>query len=148
MNKSAWYVGFTPQLSTAVFMTKENKDGVPVSLYGTGGREMVTGGSFPAAIWTGFMKGALKKTDVENFPKPPKGALRDLDCPEILPPDAQEIPMGCPTPEITEDPFLEEATPRTWIKSTRVSSPVSSPVSSLVSKASRWMSRLPTATTL
>jgi hypothetical protein len=57
------------------------------------------------------MKGALKKTDVENFPKPPKGALRDLDCPEILPPDAQEIPMGCPTPEITEDPFLEEANP-------------------------------------
>lgn len=111
MNKSAWFVGFTPQLSTAVFMTKENKDGIPVSLSGTGGREMVTGGSFPAAIWTGFMKGALKKTDVENFPKPPKGALRDLDCPEILPPDAQEIPMGCPTPEITEDPFLEEANP-------------------------------------
>jgi membrane peptidoglycan carboxypeptidase len=115
MNKSAWFVGFTPQLSTAVFMTKENKDGIPVSLSGTGGREMVTGGSFPAAIWTGYMKGALKKTEVEKFPNPPKGALKGMDCPAILPPDMEEVPLGCPTPEIqTEfgpDPGIEEANP-------------------------------------
>ena len=111
MNKSAWFVGFTPQLSTAVFMTKENKDGIPVSLSGTGGREMVTGGSFPAAIWTGFMKGALKKTDVEDFPKPPKDKLRGLDCPEFWSPDLEDVPLGCPTPQIPEDPFLDEANP-------------------------------------
>ncbi|HEY7822792.1 MAG TPA: transglycosylase domain-containing protein, partial [Acidimicrobiia bacterium] len=111
MNKSAWFVGFTPQLSTAVFMTKENKDGIPVSLSGTGGREMVTGGSFPAAIWTGFMKGALKKTDVENFPKPPKNKLRGMDCPEFFSPDMDEVPLGCPTPEPLEDPFVDEANP-------------------------------------
>ena len=115
MNKSAWYVGFTPQLSTAVFMTKENKDGIPVSLYGTGGREMVTGGSFPAAIWTGFMKGALKGEEIVRFPAPPKNALRGMDCPSVLPPDAAEPPLGCPTPDIqTEfgpDPGFEEANP-------------------------------------
>jgi len=115
MNKSAWFVGFTPQLSTAVFMTKENKDGIPVSLSGTGGREMVTGGSFPAAIWTGYMKGALKKTEVEQFPSPPKGALKGMDCPTVLPPDMEQAPLGCPTPEIqTEfgpDPGIEEANP-------------------------------------
>jgi membrane peptidoglycan carboxypeptidase len=115
MNKSAWYVGFTPQLSTAVFMTKENKDGIPVSLYGTGGREMVTGGSFPAAIWTGFMKGALKNDKVLRFPDPPRNALRGMDCPSVLPPDMKEAPLGCPTPEIqTEfgpDPAEGEANP-------------------------------------
>ena len=111
MNKSAWFVGYTPQLSTAVFMTKENKKGIPVSLSGTGGREMVTGGSFPAAIWTGYMKRALKKADVENFPKAPKDKLRGLECPEILSPDMEEVPLGCPTPQIVEDPFLEEANP-------------------------------------
>jgi membrane peptidoglycan carboxypeptidase len=115
MNKSAWYVGFTPQLSTAVFMTKENKDGIPISLYGTGGREMVTGGSFPAAIWTGFMKGALKKDKVAQFPDPPKNALRGMDCPTVLPPDMKQAPLGCPTPEIqTEfgpDPGDGEANP-------------------------------------
>ena len=103
MNKSAWYVGFTPQLSTAVFMTKENKDGIPVSLYGTGGREMVTGGSFPAAIWTGFMKGALKNEKVQQFPDLPKNALRGMDCPTVLPPDMKEAPLGCPTPDIQTD---------------------------------------------
>jgi membrane peptidoglycan carboxypeptidase len=115
MNKSAWYVGFTPQLSTAVFMTKENKDGVPVSLYGTGGREMVTGGSFPAAIWTGFMKSALKNEKVLRFPDPPKDALRGMDCPTVLSPDMAEAPLGCPTPQIqTEfgpDPGETEAVP-------------------------------------
>ncbi|MGB0244562.1 MAG: transglycosylase domain-containing protein, partial [Candidatus Nanopelagicales bacterium] len=115
MNKSAWFVGFTPQLATAVFLTKENKKGIPVSLSGTGGRETVTGGSFPAAIWTGFMKGALKKTDVAEFPDPPKGSLKGMDCPEILPPDMEEVPLGCPTPEVIEDfgpdPGLEEANP-------------------------------------
>ena len=115
MNKSAWYVGFTPQLSTAVFMTKENKDGVPVSLYGTGGREMVTGGSFPAAIWTGYMKAALKGQEVLGFPDPPRNALRNLDCPSVLPPNAKDVPLGCPTPEVqTEfgpDPAEGEANP-------------------------------------
>lgn len=110
-NKSAWFVGFTPQLSTAVFMTKENKDGIPISLAGTGGREMVTGGSFPASIWTGYMKRTLKNTDVRNFPKPDKDALKGMDCPAIMPPDAQEVPLGCPTPEIVEDPFLDEGDP-------------------------------------
>jgi len=114
MNKSAWFVGYTPQLSTAVFLTKENKDGIPVSLSGTGGREMVTGGSFPAAIWTGYMKGALRGEKVQRFPDPPKGALRALDCPAVVTP-GEKVPRGCPTPEIqTEfgpDPGYGEANP-------------------------------------
>jgi membrane peptidoglycan carboxypeptidase len=77
---------------------------------------MVTGGSFPAAIWTGFMKGALKKTDVQNFPKPPKDKLRGLDCPTILSPDMEKAPLGCPTPEVLEDPFLDEANPEDGVE--------------------------------
>jgi hypothetical protein len=38
-----------------------------------------------------------------------------MDCPEILPPDLDEAPLGCPTPEVIEefgpDPGLEEANP-------------------------------------
>jgi hypothetical protein len=38
-----------------------------------------------------------------------------MDCPEILPPDMEEVPLGCPTPEVIEDfgpdPGLEEANP-------------------------------------
>lgn len=106
-NKSAWFVGYTPQLATAVLMAKEDADGMPVSLSGTGGLATVTGGSFPAAIWTAFMTAALEGLPVEEFPPPPEGADEPLDCPSVLTPDL-EVPVGCPTPtavfEFTPEP--------------------------------------------
>ncbi|HEX3287899.1 MAG TPA: transglycosylase domain-containing protein [Mycobacterium sp.] len=65
-NRDAWMVGFTPSLSTAVWVgttegTKPlvNKWGSPV--YGSG---------LPSDIWKNTMDGALKGTDNESFPKP------------------------------------------------------------------------------
>jgi len=113
-NKSAWFVGYTPQLAAAVLMAKEI-DGKPVSLSGTGGLRTVTGGSFPAAIWTAFMTGALKGLPEEAFTAPPDDVLREPDCPAVLAPDMQEVPLGCPIPDVvTEfgpDGIVEEAPP-------------------------------------
>ena len=99
-NKSAWFAGYTPQLATAVLMAKE-VDGVPVSMSGTGGLATVTGGSFPAAIWTAFMKAALEGLPVAEFPEPPAGlGYSDaVNCPDVLPSDGSSIPAGCPTPD-------------------------------------------------
>lgn len=65
-NRDAWMVGYTPSLSTAVWVgttdgTKplENKWGSPV--YGSG---------LPSDIWKATMDGALEGTDEESFPKP------------------------------------------------------------------------------
>ena len=65
-NRDAWMVGYTPSLSTAVWVgttegTKplENKWGSPV--YGSG---------LPSDIWKSTMDGALEDTDNESFPKP------------------------------------------------------------------------------
>ncbi|WP_442791806.1 transglycosylase domain-containing protein [Mycolicibacterium sp. ND9-15] len=65
-NRDAWMVGYTPSLSTAVWVgttegTKplENKWGSPV--YGSG---------LPSDIWKATMDGALSGTDTESFPKP------------------------------------------------------------------------------
>jgi len=69
-NRSAWFVGYTPQLATAVMLVKDNANGQPVSLAGTGGMNSVTGGSFPARIWTSYMSGALDGTDVIDFTDP------------------------------------------------------------------------------
>jgi membrane peptidoglycan carboxypeptidase len=69
-NMSAWYVGYTPQLATAVMMAKSDKQGSMVTLEGTGGLSSVTGGSFPAQIWTGYMRGALEGQPVETFDMP------------------------------------------------------------------------------
>ncbi|MFM8921938.1 MAG: transglycosylase domain-containing protein, partial [Candidatus Nanopelagicaceae bacterium] len=66
-NASAWFAGFTPQLSTAVAMFRDNAS---QTLNGIGGLTSVTGGTFPARIWTAYMKGALKDQPVLSFPKP------------------------------------------------------------------------------
>ena len=101
-NRSAWFVGFTPQLATAVLMAKEDEAGIPVSLSGTGGLGTVTGGSFPAAIWVAFMKAALGESEQVDFPAPPPGVIVPLNCPTVLPPEGEEVPMGCPIPQIVE----------------------------------------------
>ncbi len=67
---SAWYVGYTPQMSTAVVLFRNDKQGNPISLDGVGGLATVTGGSYPARIWTEMMKAALEGTEVIPFPKP------------------------------------------------------------------------------
>ncbi len=99
-NKSAWFVGYTPQLAAAVLMAKESPDGTPVTLAGTGGMALVTGGSYPAAIWTAFMAGALDGLDKADFPAPPDNVDQPLDCPAFITADSEEVPMGCPTPTV------------------------------------------------
>jgi membrane peptidoglycan carboxypeptidase len=101
-NRSAWFVGYTPQIATAVLMAKEDEAGIPVSLSGTGGLGTVTGGSFPAAIWVAFMKAALDESELAAFPAPPAGVIVPLNCPTVLPPEGEEVPLGCPIPQIVE----------------------------------------------
>jgi len=72
-NKSALFAGYTPELATAVMFVKDGPDGQPVSLSGTGGMTSVTGGSYPARIFTAYMKGALKDLPVQKFPDLPTG---------------------------------------------------------------------------
>ena len=57
----AWFVGFTPQLSTAVWVGQP--EGI-VPMIAVHGRR-VTGGSFPARIWALTMRGALAGVPVE-----------------------------------------------------------------------------------
>ena len=66
-NASAWFSAYTPQLAASVALFR---DSASESLNGIGGLTSVTGGSFPARIWTAFMKGALKGQPVLDFPAP------------------------------------------------------------------------------
>ena len=66
-NASAWFSAYTPQLAASVSLFR---DSASESLNGIGGLTSVTGGSFPARIWTAFMKGALKDQPVLDFPAP------------------------------------------------------------------------------
>ncbi len=57
----AWFVGYTPQLSTAVWMGHRD------SVSSLGG---VFGGSHPAIAWAQFMRQALANQPVTDFPPP------------------------------------------------------------------------------
>jgi membrane peptidoglycan carboxypeptidase len=65
-NKDAWMVGYTPSLSTAVWVGTV-QDNVP--LVTASGAE-VYGSGLPSDIWKATMDGALKGTPNETFPKP------------------------------------------------------------------------------
>ncbi|TXS23229.1 penicillin-binding protein [Streptomyces sp. gb1(2016)] len=74
-NKSAWFVGYTPQISTAVSMFRMDDDETQknrkfLEMYGTGGEKSIHGASFPAQIWHDYMSDAMKGMKVVNFPKP------------------------------------------------------------------------------
>jgi membrane peptidoglycan carboxypeptidase len=66
-NASAWFSAYTPQIAASVAFFRDN---ATQSLNGIGGMTSVTGGSFPARIWTQFMKGALKGEPIMDFPAP------------------------------------------------------------------------------
>ncbi|MER5465665.1 transglycosylase domain-containing protein [Streptomyces sp. NPDC002668] len=63
-NKSAWFVGYTPQLSTAIDMYRLDESQTAKSrqflaMYGTGGPDKARGGSLPSEIWRTYMTHAL-----------------------------------------------------------------------------------------
>ncbi len=68
-NKDAWMIGFTPSLSTAVWIGTEQSQPIHTTrgapIYGSG---------LPADIWKQTMDGALADTPVEQFPAPAPAA--------------------------------------------------------------------------
>ncbi|KAJ1684603.1 hypothetical protein LUZ63_020358 [Rhynchospora breviuscula] len=94
---SAWFVGYTPQLSTAVMYVRgdgnDQLDGWLPSYFG---------GSYPARTWTSIMGKALEGTDVEDFPEP---AYVDGDAPdEGHSPLPVYTPPPAPEPEPSQEP--------------------------------------------
>jgi len=61
--KNVWFVGYVPQLATAVWIGDDQN-----RTLGKG----ITGGGFAAPIWRDFMAQALKNERVEYFPSPSK----------------------------------------------------------------------------
>lgn len=73
-NKSAWFTGYTPQLSTSIGMYRmddQSKNPQFLPMYGLGGMQKVFGASFPTEIWTDYMKAVLAGQPVESFAPAP-----------------------------------------------------------------------------
>jgi membrane peptidoglycan carboxypeptidase len=87
-NKDAWMVGYTPSLSTAVWVGTV-QDNVP--LVTASGAE-VYGSGLPSDIWKSTMDGALKGTTNETFPKPTEiGGYAGVPAPPPPPPPAVTV---------------------------------------------------------
>jgi membrane peptidoglycan carboxypeptidase len=106
-NKSAWFVGYTPQLSTSISMfrldddeTKKNREFL--QMYGTGGQEKIHGASFPSEIWHDYMEQALKGTAPKAFPEPePIGKVLNVPPTPTPTPTVSETEEASPTPSPT-----------------------------------------------
>ncbi|WP_225832724.1 transglycosylase domain-containing protein [Streptomyces sp. NK08204] len=93
-NKSAWFVGYTQQLSTSVAMFRENpKDHKLLSMNGTAGVDSIHGGDIPTSVWTEYMKLALQGQNDPGFPDATKiGSVQD------------EVGAPSPTPTVAATP--------------------------------------------
>ena len=65
---NAWFVGYTPTLSTAVWMGYANNQSTP--LRNIRGVPRVFGGTIPASTWKAFMSVALKDVPITDFSQP------------------------------------------------------------------------------
>jgi membrane peptidoglycan carboxypeptidase len=69
--RSAWFIGYTPQLATSVVLFREDSNHPQLqSLVGVGGLQKVFGGDIPTAIWTQYMRAALAGLPDAPFPAP------------------------------------------------------------------------------
>jgi membrane peptidoglycan carboxypeptidase len=70
-NANAWFVGYTPTLSTAVwFGFRDCGAGEACALRNVLGLRVVTGGSAPARLWQRYMNRALEGVPVTEFTEP------------------------------------------------------------------------------
>ncbi|MFI9204200.1 transglycosylase domain-containing protein [Streptomyces sp. NPDC053048] len=72
-NRSAWFAGYTPQLSTAIGMYRVDPNAKKqefLSMRGVGGQPTIHGASFPAEIWADYMGKALKGQPALQFDAP------------------------------------------------------------------------------
>ncbi|WP_051940446.1 transglycosylase domain-containing protein [Phaeacidiphilus oryzae] len=106
-NKSAWFIGYTPQLTTAVCMFAENPQTHARESLGTAaGITRVNGGSFPAQIWTDYMSSALSGRPVQDFQL--MAGTDNGSTPSASP---SPSPTPSPTPTASPTPSTPATTP-------------------------------------
>ncbi|WP_306370296.1 transglycosylase domain-containing protein [Nocardiopsis sp. CC223A] len=112
---AAWFVGYTPQLSTAVGVYNENNQRFSIPGYD------ISGGGVAAPIWRDYMQRAMEGYEREEFPEPafagstqywapdpstqaPEEPVEELPGETPEDPGTPEIPEVPEVPEVPEDP--------------------------------------------
>lgn len=109
---NAWFVGYTPQLSTAVWVGRPEGDTPMRGVHGIN----VTGGSFPARIFSRYMKAALAgvpATDLYTASVDElglKSTVSTAPAPPPSPAPSIETTTTSTTPVITQPPYTTAPT--------------------------------------
>ncbi|MGN9755626.1 transglycosylase domain-containing protein [Streptomyces sp. SD31] len=115
-NKSAWFVGYTRELSTAVTLFRTDPDkGKLLSMNGTGGVPSIHGGDIPAQVWKDYMVEAMKSYGTpEPFPEaePIGEIINDTPTPTVVPTPTETVEESpSPSPSPSESLISPSPTP-------------------------------------
>ncbi|MCW2613128.1 MAG: glycosyl transferase family 51 [Frankiales bacterium] len=107
-SKAAWFIGYTPQLSTAVWVGYPGsgpqdpvKDMRRVRINGRY-YPQVYGGTIPAPIWARTMRGALENVPERSFERPDRSATEGQD---VVIPDVSGLPLDVAEKTLVEAGF-------------------------------------------
>ena len=108
---AAWFVGYTPQLSTAVGVYSGNNESFQIPGHN------ISGGGLPAQMWKSYMNRAMEGYERASFPGPefggttenwaPEPATQEPQQPEAPEGGEPEVPEVPETPEVPTDPEPE-----------------------------------------
>jgi len=114
---SSWFVGYTPQMATAVMYVRgDGNDQLDGWLPSYNGLEGYFGANYPTRTWAAVMGRILDGTEVEDFPPPANldgEAPDDGHAPYTPPPKPTRQPSKKPTesesPTASESPTVSES---------------------------------------
>lgn len=121
-NSKAWYVGYTPQLVTAVWVGASSFEPIRGNYHvrGKGANHQIYGADEPAAMWQDIMNADLAGKPVVQFPKfreigktsdhsggkltttPPPPPVTTTQAPTTTPPPVTDTPSEVPTDTTTK----------------------------------------------
>lgn len=108
-NRSAQFVGYVPQMVTAVSMYQVGKNGGEESITPFGGVKEVTGGTWPAKLWLAYMKPAVKGLEPEPLFSSENNRYRVRPSEKSTPYKTAEVPSA-PPPETVGNPLTVPST--------------------------------------
>jgi membrane peptidoglycan carboxypeptidase len=100
-NTSAWFVGFTPQIATAVALSQVGENGKDqVTITPFGGVREVTGSTWPAALWASYMTPVLQLEKYATpIPFPERANVNATVRPTQAPTTQAPVQTQAPEPE-------------------------------------------------
>jgi len=100
-DRSAWFVGFTPQVVGVVALYQVGPNGEAESITPFGGFSEITGGTVPVRLWTAMMGPILSGLEVQDFPPRANVGVATSPSPS---PSPSVTPSPSPSPEVTPTP--------------------------------------------